>query len=49
MSKLAKEYFEINNINRLSWLSQSPDMNQIDNLWVDLKKKVRSRSPKKFK
>ncbi len=39
-SKLAKQYFEFNNINLLDWPTQSPDINPIENLWEIIKKKI---------
>ena len=38
---LAMDYLEQNNINVLPWLSKSPELNPIEQLWDHLDKRVR--------
>ncbi|KAF2351812.1 Transposase Tc1-like [Trinorchestia longiramus] len=40
-----KERLRMEEINILEWPSQSPDMNQIENLWRELKLKIQKRDP----
>ena len=44
-SKSTKAFTQWNKYNLLEWLSQSPDLNIIENLWDDLKRAVHARHP----
>jgi transposase len=39
------KWLKENKVKILDWPSQSPDFNPIENLWADLKKRVRARRP----
>lgn len=39
-SKIAKEYFRVNNISVLPWAPQSPDLNPIETMWGIIKSKL---------
>ena len=48
-AKLTKELFENNRISTLSFPSQSPDLNLIENLWNTLKVKLHKWNPQNIK
>ena len=42
-SKVVAKWLKDNKVKVLEWLSQSPDINPIENVWAELKKHVRAR------
>jgi hypothetical protein len=47
-SKLANSWREENQIDRISWPSNSPDINPIENIWAVLKNQVAQLNPRKM-
>ena len=45
-SKLTKEFFNLKNIKKLDWPSQSPDLNPIEHIWAHIKMKLSEKPPK---
>lgn len=44
-SKVVAKWLKDNKVKVLEWLSQSPDLSLIENLWAELKKHVQARWP----
>ena len=44
-SKVVEKWLKDFKVKVLEWLSQSPELNPIENLWAELNKRVRARRP----
>jgi transposase len=45
-TKVASSFCAEKNLHILSWPAQSPDLNPIENLWAEVKKKIRNKKKK---
>ena len=48
-SLLVKNYLSKAKVNVLEWPAQNPDLNPIENLWCELKRRVHARKPSNLK
>ena len=44
-SKVVAKWLKDNKVKVLEWPTQNPDLNPIENLWAELKKRVRAKRP----
>ena len=48
VSKMVKEFYKKNKLNKMEWPSNSPDLNPIENVWVLMKRKINKHETKKI-